>query len=174
MKKVPLNFYYIISKFEPHDRIKHEVLEAIDHEVTFNVKSDTTDIKTDWGSYQMNKKKRYYSYIEKDLESHMKKTFIEAGYADTIIHNYWFQQYYKGGKHGWHTHLACQWTNVYYLEFPEGAPRTEFKNPIDGTSIFVDVEEGDILSFPSLILHRAPEVEHDLRKTIISFNSDAS
>ena len=33
-----------------------------------------------------------------------------------------------------------------------------------------DVNEGDIVMFPSMTPHRAPKVENDIRKTIVSFN----
>ena len=39
---------------------------------------------------------------------------------------------------------------------------TEMKAP--------DVNEGDIVMFPSMTPHRAPKVENDIRKTIVSFN----
>jgi len=42
--------------------------------------------------------------------------------------------------------------------------------PWDNKVISVDVKEGDILIFPSMIIHRAPEVINDSRKTIISWN----
>ena len=85
----------------------------------------------------------------------------------------WFQQYEKNSFHEWHTHTQCQWSSVYYLEFPKGSPRTVFVNPINNTDTFdVDTEEGDIITFPSFIVHSAPKVESNKRKTIISFNSD--
>ena len=33
-----------------------------------------------------------------------------------------------------------------------------------------DVDEGDVVMFPSMTPHRAPKVENDIRKTIVSFN----
>jgi hypothetical protein len=42
----------------------------------------------------------------------------------------------------------------------------------DNTTIFeIDVKEGDILIIPSMIKHRSPIVENNIRKTIISFNA---
>jgi hypothetical protein len=35
-----------------------------------------------------------------------------------------------------------------------------------------DIKEGDVLIFPSNLVHRAPKIKNNLRKTIISFNID--
>ena len=58
---------------------------------------------------------------------------------------------------------------MYYLEFPPGSPSTEILDHNDNLHI-VDAKEGDIIIFPSVLVHRAPPVKHQLRKTIISFN----
>lgn len=173
MNITPLNMCYVVKEFKPHLEFKEKLLETIEHEVIFGFKNETSNIKTDWGSY-ITKKRKYYSLIEEQLQIHMNDVYKELGYNYGVIHNAWFQQYYQSGKHGWHTHLACQWTSVYYLELPDSAPRTEMKHPYTRETFTVDVNEGDILTFPSLILHRAPEVFSDTRKTIISFNSDSS
>jgi hypothetical protein len=172
MKYVPINLCYVVSKFKHHAEFKEQILDAIENEVIFNFKNNTSNIKTDWGSY-VTKKRKYYSIIEQQLNDHMLEVYKNMGYNTSFIHNSWFQQYYQTGKHGWHTHLACQWTNVYYVELPDNTPRTEMIHPYTQESIVIDVEEGDILTFPSLVLHRAPEVVEDTRKTIISFNSDS-
>lgn len=172
MKQFPINLCYVVSEFKSHLELKEQILEAIEHEVIFNFKNDTSNIKTDWGSY-ITKKRKYYSLIEKQLNEHMLEVYENMGYQTSFIHNSWFQQYYQTGKHGWHTHLACQWTSVYYVELPDNSPRTEMIHPYTKEPITVDAKEGDILTFPSLILHRAPEVTENTRKTIISFNSDS-
>jgi predicted 2-oxoglutarate/Fe(II)-dependent dioxygenase YbiX len=82
----------------------------------------------------------------------------------------WFQQYVINDKHGWHTH-AENYTGVYYLEMPEEAPKTELIDQYNiNKKITIDAKEGDIVIFPSFIIHRAPKVQSDTRKTIISFN----
>jgi hypothetical protein len=61
------------------------------------------------------------------------------------------------------------------LDLPEGSPKTQLLNPINQDEIIeMDVKEGDVLTFPSFILHRAPRVDSDVVKTIISWNSDCN
>jgi hypothetical protein len=173
MKKGQIDACYVVKPFAQHDKYKEDILDYIAHDLAFDFKNATSNIKTDWGKLTQ-RKRQYWSIIENDILDHMVEVYKELGYGEAKVYNSWFQQYYQTGKHGWHTHLNCQWTNVYYVEFPEGAPPTEMINPFTNQSIFVDVKEGDLLTFPSLILHRAPEVMTDIRKTIISFNSDSA
>jgi uncharacterized RmlC-like cupin family protein len=57
---------------------------------------------------------------------------------------------------------------------PDDCPQTEIINPYNQKEIIkVDVKEGDILTFPSFVIHRAPVNKSNKTKTIISFNSDA-
>ena len=81
----------------------------------------------------------------------------------------WFQQYANGSQHGWHIH-GDHMTAVYYLDLPKDSPKTEWINPMDNTVNQFDVEEGDIIIFPSWIVHRAPINESNNMKTIISWN----
>jgi ectoine hydroxylase-related dioxygenase (phytanoyl-CoA dioxygenase family) len=94
------------------------------------------------------------------------------GYDGINITEIWFQQYLNGSEHGWHCHSG-NFTNVYYLELPEGTPKTQLVNPYNQKDIIeVDVKEGDLLAFPSYVLHKAPKNLSDKRKTIISYNID--
>ena len=97
----------------------------------------------------------------------------DLGYDAFKIYNIWFQQYNEGSTHGWHIHTQCQWSNVYYLDMPEGSPQTQLINPWNQTEVItMDVKEGDVLTFPSFVIHRAPVNENTTTKTIVSFNSD--
>ena len=94
----------------------------------------------------------------------------KLGYVEYAIDELWFQQYVQGGYHGWHAH-GSSFTAVYYLELNADAPRTELVEPyMQGKKIVADVQEGDLLLFPSFVIHRAPKIVSDTRKTIISFN----
>ena len=70
--------------------------------------------------------------------------------------------------HNWHIH-GENYTGVYYLELPDDTPKTELIDQYD-KKITVKANEGDIVIFPSFIIHRGPKVLNDSRKTIISFN----
>ena len=95
----------------------------------------------------------------------------------------WFNQYIaeSGAEHPWHhhadrereagqkdpsIHLAC----IYYVELPDESLTTILKDPETGKEIIPDVKEGQILTFASDILHRAPRNFSNNRKTVIPFN----
>ena len=80
----------------------------------------------------------------------------------------WYHQYAKNSVHNWHIH-GENYTGVYYLELPDDTPKTELIDQYD-KKITVEANEGDVVIFPSFIIHRGPKVLNDSRKTIISFN----
>jgi hypothetical protein len=61
------------------------------------------------------------------------------------------------------------WTNIYYVDLQEKFPKTELKNYM-GQIISYNVEEGDILTFPSIVFHRSNITKQNYKKTVISFN----
>ena len=93
----------------------------------------------------------------------------KLNFEKVIIDNIWFQQYKQNGTHGWHTH-GSNYTGVYYVDFEKTYAKTELINPIDDKKITIDAEEGDIIIFPSFIIHRSALQKINKTKTIISFN----
>tara|TARA_B000000565_G_scaffold13410_1_gene9708 strand:+ start:690 stop:1271 length:582 start_codon:yes stop_codon:yes gene_type:complete len=89
----------------------------------------------------------------------------------------WSQQYDKGEYHGAHNHGMMNLSCVLYVEFDpkEHLPTTfysPFPNPYYGTihKAQPPVNEGEIIVFPSLLLHEAPVSPSDKQRTIMSFN----
>ena len=60
--------------------------------------------------------------------------------------------------------------SLYYVELPDKSLTTILKDPETGKEIIPDVKEGQILTFASDILHRAPRNFSNNRKTVIPFN----
>lgn len=169
------------TKLKEHSTLKNEILGLIDSSgcssyvgVDDYGYTKTMISKCDW-NLPKEAERKYLDIIFPLIEDNHRELFNKLGFPTVDIINMWFQQYEKNSFHEWHTHTQCQWSSVYYLEFPKGSPRTVFVNPLNNTDTFdVDTEEGDIITFPSFIVHSAPKVESDKRKTIISFNSDIS
>ena len=96
----------------------------------------------------------------------------ELGYNWFNVVDIWFQQYECESEHDWHLH-GNNYTGVYFLDLPEDSPKTMFKDPMDSKiKKEFDVSEGDILIFPSFIIHKAPKNNSIKTKTIISWNID--
>ena len=120
--------------------------------------SNSNDMTRPWVEY-------YYPYF-KYLVTNIATKLSFPGFR---LFAMWFQQYLNNGQHNWHTH-SNNYTGVYYLEFPDGAPPTEISQ--NGEIVPLNIKEGDFVIFPAFLYHRAPPVKNVDRKTIISFNLD--
>jgi hypothetical protein len=164
----------IIHKFSRHDELRDIILRCIEDDAPnfqYRLKNNSSDIQTDYGSTYGSSS--YWEILEGPLYDYMAEICDFMGYDHAEIDSIWYQQYYYGGKHGWHVHQSCTFTSVYYVEYPDGSPPTEFMNLMTKELIQIDsIEEGDILTFPSYIVHRASENKSDHRKTILSWHNN--
>jgi len=166
-----------IKQFAHHTKYKERLLDAISNSWAeeYVYPDCYTDIDRCDYARAGDLTKPYFHMIDKHMFNHLKEIYNDWGYTFFKIHDYWFQQYKKGSEHGWHTHLNCSFTGVYYLDLPEDAPKLQIRNPDSLHEIeTIDVKEGDVVIFPSLVLHRSAKNQSDEMKTIISFNMSVS
>jgi len=110
--------------------------------------------------------------IKDKLQEHFKECSNYLGYTNVLIRNMWFQQYKKESTHHWHIHGA-NYTGVYYVDFKKNYAKTQIIESNKKDNIYeINVNEGDIIIFPSYIIHRSPPQKSNDIKTIISFNLD--
>lgn len=176
VKKFHLDCQYVIKRFTHHAEIKNELLRLIEEADSNHVvepEAETDIAKVDWFKASDFSSRNWFEYIKQYLIPDVTEMCRSVGFDGFKLWEIWFQQYFKTNGHGWHTHSA-NWTSVYYLELPPDAPKTQIVNPFTQNIIEVNIKEGDILMFPSFILHRAPPIpnESSIRKTIISYNID--
>ena len=89
----------------------------------------------------------------------------------------WYQKYYNLVEHKTHCHGFTGWSSIIYVEFdPKVHESTRFFSPFrqpwdcDVEVFQPKVKEGDMILFPSSLLHEAPVSRTDTRRTIISYN----
>lgn len=168
------NFFYIFDVKE-HEYFKEKILDRIkcsqNQLKTYNDGEYISFISnTDWecdsinwyeNFLSINDKKRYKEFIKKKFRKNV------------IVSNTWFNQYYpnSGSDHPFHEHKDSNLSNVYIIEMLDKSMRTVLKSPKTGKEIIPAVKEGQILIFPSHILHKSPRNFTNKRKTIIAFNS---
>lgn len=172
----------VIRPFKDHAALRDLVLKEILDDASSNDRNyeyydehdvPYMDILTDYGTPLEHVK--YYDLIREPLNKHMYKVATEdMGFHDVNnVIELWYQIYYNQQMHGWHIHHNCNFTSVWYLEFPDGAPRTEFMDTrTKEVKVIDDIQEGDILTFPSYVVHRAPVNLGQERKTILSWHVD--
>jgi hypothetical protein len=175
--KYKLDVPFIVSKFKEHNHVKDTILDLISKQPSVEetgkiagYQNNDRIFKTDWYVNSVDPRE-YWKFLFPYLDNHMAPVFANLYLKSCIYTNYWFQQYETLDTHGWHRHDRTFYSNVYYLELPKDGPRTIFKNPFNGEEIIhPDVEEGDILTFPSIVEHCSMPNVSSGRKTIISFN----
>lgn len=174
MKKYELKCFYTISKFKRHAELKKELLESINLAEAEHVLAPGAEVDISRGDWynSTDTERSWVQFIKDPLLDHMSQTYHQVGYDMFQLRQLWFQQYNHESGHGWHTH-GSNFTNVYYVDLPKDSPRTQMVLPWDQTTVVeFEVEEGDVLTFPSFVIHRGPPNIGIEQKTIISFNID--
>ena len=137
-----------------------ELFDSFQHKVVGNVITSPLDIKT--------------NILSKEIELFEK----DVGF-NLISSEVWFQKYESSMDHAVHNHGPGGFSSVCFIEYDKHNhnPTTfisPFGNYITGEleRYQPDVEEGDIIFFPSNLLHYAPTNLSKITRTIISFNLD--
>jgi len=105
------------------------------------------------------------------------KTFEKESGLFFILHGFWFQKYEKNMQHCVHEHGAAGFSSVCFIEYDEECHKpTIFISPfIDSITTqygknYIPVKEGEIIFFPSNIMHYVPVNEFHVPRLIASFN----
>ena len=165
-------FIIFKSKIQAHNDIKHNIMNIIDASEGFKVETPSQSLlDTDW--YMPREMPRMYlETVGPILDQYNRELFNKLEIKDQSalhISQIWYQRYAKGDFHSMHTHGNCTFSNVYFLDLPEGAPATTFR--FMGKDYTVDVEEGDVITFPGHIQHESKPNASRFIKTSIAFNS---
>ena len=166
----PINSYILVQKIKEHNQIKDNLLSLMN-------KMPDREIATDFESI---KKTDYY--LPKEHVRGYGDLFLKTikPYNDNIknfynarefwIINYWYQQYQDTDYHKWHVHPTTLLSNVYYVEL-ENRNSTVFYDNVTKQEYKFELEEGDLVTFPSMLAHKS-QSNSKSRKTIISYNAD--
>jgi hypothetical protein len=174
VRKFLLESFYTIGKLPNHDLLKKQTLDSISVAVADDINNHDSYYADRISRFDWNQSKNFdrpwVKLLKPHVEDYLNKLATALGYKDSIIVDFWFQQYNQGDSHGWHTH-AGNFTGVYYLELDEDGPRTEIIEPSkQNKKIVTDVREGDIMMCPSYVIHRSPVSSSSSRKTIVGMN----
>lgn len=158
----------VITKIKEHKDIKKMIMKEINNTKQASYEMVTS---TDWQTPSNIERTYFTKYIKDIINKYYTSIAEQLGLKDfnltkLIIHNWWFQKYNKNSTHDWHTHGASHFTNVYFVELPNKESATQIKGLKN-----LNVEEGDLITFPAYWVHRSPINKTNKRKTIISFNT---
>ena len=179
IRKIPLITPIALSSVPNHESIKSDLMDLINESDARRIKDDnyawSLDItRCDYDDHMDGSPRKWVDFVRPHLVPIIKEIHEELGFKTLDVHKIWFQQYDTDSVHGWHMHTQCQWTSVYYVDLPEGTPQTEILNPFTQNDVqTLEVKEGDVIMFPSYVIHQAPTNKGVDTKTIISWNSSA-
>lgn len=97
-----------------------------------------------------------------------------CGPDQSVVSKIWYNAYEVGGKHSIHSHPSCSISGIYILELGGEKNNTVFYPNYYNSSYFAneftteDIEEGNIILFPSHLLHEVLPCKKP--KVSISFN----
>jgi hypothetical protein len=124
---------------------------------------------TDW-KVDKNIKREYLDLFLCLNKKHFTEVSSYFNCSKVELINYWFQTYTKNNYHKKHNHEG-HYSCVFYVELPNSNVSTYFYKPNSNEKFyFKEIKEGDIILFPSLLLHESPVIEKQIKKIIISAN----
>ena len=128
--------------------------------------------------------------IEEVFDNEVFPFYIGSDKENIKLHhgNYWVNINYQHSYNNVHTHPGCWYSGVFYLKVPEetrGSGSLQFLSgqshymsdfthcsKRDADNFVVDPKEGDLLLFPSSMLHYVEPNEVDFDRISIAFNHD--
>ncbi len=154
---VPI-FKYKVKNWEIKKKKLLDLFNNLHHKVVGNVITSPIDIKT--------------NILLEEIK--VFENEIQLNFYSTEV---WFQKYEHNMNHAVHTHGPMGFSSVCFIEYDKNLHKpttfiSPFANYITGEleRYEPDVEEGDVIFFPSNLLHYAPVNLSDKIRTIMSFN----
>jgi hypothetical protein len=150
-----------------HDKIKNTLLDSINKNTNSLKDNNQSIYNSDWNQ-NLNVD---YSLLNIHVDNLC--WIINSNYYKREILNkenatVWFQQYAKNDFHDWHVHSNALYSAVYFLDVDDNTPTTTFR--VKDDIIEHEVKEGEIIVFPSSILHCSKPNKSEKLKTVIAFN----
>ena len=171
MFTVPIVYYPI----ENWSENKKKILAALPPEDDSQLEPSGSGLYTDFFINAQVKEFPSYFHTVVDVIKPYLKSFMDGNPVEFV--EMWYQKYYNNVVHKTHCHGFTGWSSIIYVEFdPKVHESTLFYSPFrqpwdcDVETFQPEVKEGDMILFPSSLLHEAPVTKTDIRRTIISYN----
>ena len=164
-----------IKKFKIEDFKNHQknLINLINKTASKSlIEKDQKISATDWQIISENVQRDYVQYFIYNILNKFSLFLCKEFNCEKIeLINIWFQIYDKGGFHGTHRHSNAHFSNVIFLKLPNKNLKTKIYD-LNNSIIEIDINEGDILTFPAYLKHESLINIYDENKIIISFNTN--
>ena len=173
MKKIRYDECICQTKLIDHSIIKDRILNEIKlstHYETINRDCEYYSDKVSRADMDLctDSNRSWVKILMPNLSISVNEMLSNMAYTGFEMVCMWYHQYLKGDTYGWHIHND-QFAGIYYLEFGKSCGKTEMCSPYSLKTMKINAQEGDVVIFPTHILHRALP-NSDERKTVVSFN----
>ena len=173
-------FKYDIDNWQEKKQKLLEICSTIDFKnqetkTRNNIGVSADNLYTDYG-YDNSYKDKVVDILKDELT----KFKSDAKLGNIKVNSAWFQQYYKSQFHSPHSHGALGYSTVIYIKFNKKKHQptifiAPFNDPRGNLVEYApEVDEGNIIFFPSMLTHYVlPNKSSDIR-IILSFNIELS
>ena len=170
IETIPIEVKIIKFNFSFHKTIKKELLNEIDKVKKIDLKRNPDQTRISYCDWDNRKdfNRNWYKLIKIPLSIAFTQTANQLNFFNYLLQDIWYQQYEKNDCHNWHIH-SDNYTGVYYVEYDKNC-KTELYDSVKNKKFYLEAKEGDLVFFPSFIIHRSPMKKESKRKTIISWN----
>ena len=178
---------YIITKVKPWDTIKEQIISAINSASDFRVdpqgfetdyyhlRTVTGHVVTSIPAKPNNYTAQVYGILKPFVAEITERYFMKPPPEEPPL--MWSQKYNRKSEHPVHNHGNRGFSFILYLKYdPMKHKATRFYCPFSDfftgemTTFAPEVEEGDLIAFPSSILHSSDLHTADTERMILAFN----
>lgn len=169
-----LSAEYVQGRMPNHDHIQDDLIRQIRSARSHSI--DAEDERVSFTDLRFrNEHRPWIDTFYKNIDPYLIDFSKQYMHRDFTISNCWFMRYQRGDFSDWHVHENSSWASVYFLKLPSPSIKTSLLSFGDRSLIPLDeVQEGDIISFPSCMIHCSKPNPFDEEKIVIAFNTDFS
>ena len=171
-------------KVPNHQSIKDKYLQSfID-----GYENKIFNIPEDWVTHKCHTSFKDNKIIEKDIFDEYSLLFnsiIEKKWSGKL--EYWYQVYKNNEYQEWHNHMPSTLSAIHFLNFKDEHFAPIFEDPLKSVKSIInqtalnkdlssslrytpEVEEGDIIIFPSYLQHTVPAGKYNSHRVTIAIN----
>jgi hypothetical protein len=172
MKKYLAPTQIFITKIPSHLELKGRIIDIISSDGFSRVSSPHEEIhKSDYPS--VNVRRPWLDEFFTAVRPCMEEIQAALEVKSWSISGAWYQWYEHGDFHMKHMHPGCSFSAVYFMELPNSSVKTRIYSDSGSAAVKIpDISEGEVLFFPSAMMHESPPNFSGGRKIVVAFNCD--
>lgn len=176
-------FPTVVTKFNIGREIKEEELSFLLKQDTYSNAGNLTSLDTN--ILQNEELKEIFDFCNESINKHLQEIYLPESEVCLQVTQSWANYTEPGQHHHKHNHANSFLSGVFYVNCEKGTGNICFykdvyeqifitskkPTPINCDAAGVEVMSGDLLIFPSRLMHMVPSVVSESTRVSIAFNS---